>query len=458
MQLPTWVILGLREPLPASEFVSRARALGVPAEETRDGISLPAGFLCRVVPSPLPERLCDCALLNGPLELGPAQLHISGGTNELERGQHAQPEELRRAAREAVERMRGPGDPHATIESNASRKVRSLLDSLVRLAPLASAVVLPHANHTAFDMGAFLERARPYLEEGGYPFPLFSFLKVREDADIPTLESVGMWIFGLPDVAMALPDGLETHTAARCLGEVQREMVAEGRWFETDARFVTEALGEVVLVRRRDGLWVAPSRFTTTPAIASAASRFARRRALAQILGPHTHHHMPALADGVAIEHYLRADQSGLAISNGFADRPQAGGTPDDENLHVEIVLTSPELGPWANGWLRWIIGAMRAGDGSRPIRPNDRMVLGDATIPIAGAVLCPMGYIGAEPPAASHHPGAPQAELWDMLPFSHEELASFRASPGAQGDWLDAYITQGRVPELQARWRPPAR
>lgn len=457
MQLPTWVILSLRETLSASDFVSRARALGVPAEETRDGISLPGGFLCRVVAAPFPERLCDRALLKGPLPLGPAQLHITGGTNELEISQHAQPEDVRRAAREAVERMMGPGDPHATIESNASRKVRSLLDSLVRLAPLASALVLPHANHTTFEMGMFLEMARPYLEEGGYPFPLFAFLKVRDDADIPTLESVGMWIFGLPDVAMALPDELETRTAAHCLGEVQREMVAEGRWFETGARFATESLGEVVLVRRRDGLWVSPSRFPATPATAAAASRFARRRALAQILGPHTLHHMPA-QDGVAIEHCLRADESGLAISNGLADRPQNGGTPEDENLHVEVVLTSLELGPWANGWVNWIIGAIRGGDGSHPIRPNDRMVLGDAALPIAGAVLCPMGYIAAEPAAVAHHPGAPRTELWDMLPFSHEELASFRASPTAQGDWLDAYITQGRVPELQARWRPPAR
>ena len=450
--LPPWVVLSLPTAFDTQQLIDRAKALGVHAESTRDGIHFPGGFLGRIDPHPFPRRLLDRSITQEELQLGPVNLVLSGGTNELARNEHQQPAELREAAREAAARtaaMVGLPEVGGPIESTASRKV-SALTALVRaLAPLASVVILPRANHLATPAAEFAKRADEYLAETGYHFPLWAYLKLRDDADCRLLESNGMWVYGLPDVGMPLPQGADQAMVVRALGAIQRELVAEGVWPESGTRLQTE-LGEVTLERSWDGLFAWPEAWKWDQTMARAQSRFARRRALSLLIGEHTLHHIGAEQDGVAIEHFLRANNdSGIAVTNGLSDQPQLGSHAEDENDFVELTVTSPQLGPWANGWLEWLLSCFRGHDETRPIRPRDRLVLPAPTQGIAGCIVWPMGHLAPEKPSA------PTIRLWDLIPFTEEELADFRAGPNVQRAWMEERVTRRDIPLIQRRFLP---
>jgi hypothetical protein len=450
--LPAWVVLSLPTALDTQQLIDRAKELGVHVESTRDGLQFPGGFLGRIDPRPFPARLLDRSITRGELQLGPTNLVLSGGTNELARNEHQQPAALREAVRQSAAQtaaLVGLPDLGGPLESAASRKV-SALTALVRaLTPLASVVILPRANHLATPAKEFAERADEFLSEAGYHFPLWAYLKLRDDADCPLLESNGMWVYGLPDVAMPLPEGVEQAVVVRVLGALQRELVAEGAWPESGTHLQTE-LGEVTLERCWDGLFAWPAVWQKTPAIRRAQARFARRRALSLLIGEHTLHHIGAEQDGVAIEHFLRANNdSGIAVTNGLSDQPQLGSHEGDENDFVELTVTSSQLGPWANGWLEWMLSCYRGHDETRPIRPRDRLVLPAPTQGIAGCIVWPMGHLAPETP------DAPTVRLWDLIPFTESELADFRAGPHVQRLWMEERVTRRDIPLIQRRFLP---
>ena len=89
--LPPWVVLSLPTALDTQQLIDRAKALGVHAESTRDGIQFPDGFLGRIDPHPFPKRLLDRSITKEELQLGPINLVLSGGSNELARNEHQQP-------------------------------------------------------------------------------------------------------------------------------------------------------------------------------------------------------------------------------------------------------------------------------------------------------------------------------------------------------------------------------
>ncbi len=445
--LPSWVLLSLREPSGPAELVARAAALGVRADVTRDGIQLPGGFLARLEPAPFERRRLDTSLSEEPIALGPATLHVSGGTNDLARGEHSQPAEIRRVARETAARIAAAtGMDNGRIESQASRKLGALTELVRALCPLASAVILPQANYITLGAQAFFAMTEEYQDARSYTFPLWSYLKIRPDPGMATIASTGMWVLGLPDVAAALPEGADRRAVVLALGMVQREMVAEGWWPEDGAVFETEQ-ASLRLSRIRDAIWVEPVGAPDDRAKRAARERFGRVRHLGLLLGPHTHHHTPPSAGRVAIEHFLRPDGKSIAVTNGVSAQPQPGGTAEDENDYVELTLNSSELGPWADGWLAWASDYLQGHDGSHPIRPLDRLVLPEPTRGVAGAIVWPMGHLPAEDGRG------PTTQLWDLIPFTQEELAAFRAAPTAQRAWMDERLARGDFAAMQARW-----
>jgi hypothetical protein len=332
------------------------------------------------------------------------------------------------------------------VESAASRKMTALARLLHGLCPLATAVILPKANNIVLDARAFAADAERYLEGGAYSFPLFSFLKVRDDEGVGTLVSTGMWPFGLPETGIALPQGADRGALVQALGELRREMVAEGWWPEDGSTFEA-TVGTLSLERVGSSVWVTLGGGAATGPFAVARARFARAEAARAILGDPTHHHRPAHGDKVAIEHYLRPGREHLAITNGISDRAQPGGTTADENDFVELSISSRRLGPWADGWLHWASKYLAGHDGSHPIKPFDRLVLPEPTAGIAGVITWPFGHL------APTRPGAPTVRLWDLVPFHVDELAMFRQRPGSQGAWLDERVARGDFEAMHARW-----
>ena len=448
--LSAWVNLSLRETLDAATLVERMRALGVHADLTRDGIALPWGFLGWLERSPS-AGLLDLALHEGAPDLGAVCLCISGGTNELARNAHREPEVTRAATRRLRNDLaavtRQPGAPPPTIESAASKKMLDLTRLVRALGPLVGTIEIPRANHIARGAADFLREAESYVDGSAYTFPLWTFLKPRNDEGGGHLASTGMWTFGLPDVGAPLVDGLAASKLVAAVGALQREMVAEGWWPEDGQTFVANGI-ELSIERVWDAIWVVPRAHASVPTVAAARGRFVRQTTMAQILGDATHFHRTADAGRVAIEHFLRrGGSSHIAITNGLSSVCQPGGNAADQNDFVELSLTSTSLGPWANGWLDWAASCLHAHQGAHPIRPYDRLVLPEPDRGIAGVIVYTSGDL------RSPRPGEPAARLWDLIPITPDELARFRSDPGAQKAWLAERDARADFASLQERW-----
>jgi hypothetical protein len=395
-------------------------------------IQFPGGFLGWIDPRPLPRHLIDGSACDNPPTGGAASLHLSGGTNELERQSHDQPPAVRKAAAEMRDRLHAGLTPdlQPRIISAAAVKVERLTGLLQALLPHAEGLILPCASDIAFSSVELLERCKDF-EVGRYHFPLYSFAKVRPDEDGPYVSTTGMFIFGLPDVAMPYGGELGPQEASEALGELQREMVAEGWWPEEGAGFDTVA-GPVGLTRTGGGIFAVPGEVELDPD-AVAAARY-----------PSVVHRVRG--EDLITDHHLVLDGASCAITNGLGLTTQKGSTPEDENERVEVALIGNAVGAWSTGWLAWIASALRGHDGSHPFRPFDRVALDEPVGDIAGAILWPRGEpwdAGLDAPV----------NVWAMVPILTEELAAFRAMPGAQRAWMKERLENGDVETLFDRW-----
>lgn len=444
--LPIWVTVCLRERLDPRAFCARASAVGVRADAVSDGrIQLPGGFLAWIEERPFSPRYADTSASEQPLSFGAAQLHISGGTNETEVMSHQSPLALRRDIRDQLDAITTPPGADRRVVSGAARKVERLTDLLRGLAPLAASVVFPHANRVAYSAAAFVADSDEYIGGGSYHFPLYVISKVRSDADGPYVSTTGFFLFGLPDMAMPLPNGLAPIDAVRAMGALQREMVAEGFWPEDGATFPTD-LGPLRVERVQDGLFVVPPIPTLDPArVRVAKYRFAMERCVRAIFGPPVLHR--ADIPGGVVDHCFLANGMSLALSNGNGLVPQAGGTEAEGNDRVEIALFTDVLGPWATRFIAQIPGVLRAHNGARPVRPFDRIPFPAPVSGIAGVVAWPYGHFtpfGAQ---------AEKTHLWALLPILEQELAHFRSAPGAQQAFIAERQSRRDLPEIMARW-----
>ncbi len=430
-----------------AEVCAEAARHGVRAEVVSDGrIQLPFGFLAWVDPQPFPARLVDDGVAQGTPGIGPACLQISGGTNETERWGHQATEEVRKATAAMARQLQLLAAPdEERIISKAALKVERLTGLLRSLAPLAESVILPQAGNMAYPSAQFQEVSAEY-DVGAYHSPLYVFSKLRTEEDGPYASSLGMFLFGLPDMAIPLPGGVPPVTMVRAMSNLQREMVAEGWWPENGKTFQTESVGRVRIEHVQDALFLVPEEMTLDPArVAVARHRFALERCALQLFGRSTMFRVRP--PGMVVDHHLLPGGKSFAITCGVSMVPQKGGTADDENDRVEIVLFSDKLGPWATKWLQWIHGILRHHDGSHPIRPFDRLVLPGPMGGIAAGIVWPWGHLS---PFGS---GGERVHLWCLLPILEEELAAFRADPSAQGAWIDERGAKGDVETLFRRW-----
>ena len=136
----------------------------------------------------------------------------------------------------------------------------------------------------------------------------------------------------------------------------------------------------------------------------------------------------------------------------------QRGSQPGDENERVELVLFGEALGPWARRWLAWIAGLLQGGDGTHPLRPRDRVVLGEHAAGIAGVILWPSGHLtpyGAPETAvdSANERSRFRVHLWELLPISSDELAEFRKDPAAQLAWIDTRNRARDIDDVRRRW-----
>jgi hypothetical protein len=440
--LPVWVTLSLQEPMTPKSFCASAARLGVKAEPTSSGqIQLPNGFLAWVEADEFPERLLDTSATEADVEIGPACLHISGGTNELERSSHQAPEAIRRMKAAMHADFAAMTGTSARIISSAGQKVERLTGLLRGLLPLCESVIFPQANHLAFPADEFEETSAGYGDQN-YHFPLYVFSKLRNETDGAYASSTGLALFGLPDLAMPLKEGIDPVSIVRAMGNLEREMVAEGWWPGHLETFTTE-LGPVRIERVEDALFVVPTQIAFDEhRLALARHRFTLERCAARMLGRGTMHR--DRGPSLVTDHHLLAKGPSFAMTNGVSFFPQKGGTVADENQRVEALLMSENIGPWATKWLAWVTNMLRGHDGSRPIRPYDRLALDAPVDGIAGVIVWPWGNFPVY--------GEP-IHLWSLVPILEEELAAFRANPLKQSEWGAERAARRDLFEILGRW-----
>jgi hypothetical protein len=477
-RLPSWAALSLAKQIALDALTAAVSARGIAATLTRDGLlQLPGGFLAWLDDEAIPARLVDKTAAQRPVPLGPATLHVSGGGGMLDMQLHQQQTttvrrmtaDLRRSAALAGT---PPGEEPPRVISAAARKVEHLTAILRALAPLARAVVFPCANGVAFSAEEFAATSAEYAgADDSLHFPLYVFCKLRDESDAPYLTTMGLFVFALPEVALPLPAGASFQDVMGALGELQREMVLEGWWPEHGATFESslgplrlesvEAQGDDGPVERIGVFAVPPGPFEPA-ALAQARYRFAFERCAAApgILGTmdRLHQNPPS---GFVVDHHLRAGRDSFAVTNGLGLRRQEGATVDDENERVELLLPVRAIEPWALNVL-WVAASQLHGhDASRPMHPFDRIVFGADSGLLAGLrrVLfgAPLGgIVGAILwPRRDLKPRvhATPVSTWALAPILADELAAFRARPGAQQAWIEERTARGDVEEIFARW-----
>lgn len=451
VELPVWVTLSLEEVMTAEELCRAAARQEVRAEVLADGrIQLPNGFLAWIEDEPYPENLVNGVGDGEEPEMGEACLHISGGTNELERQAHQQPAAVRQGLagmRDGLAAMTTPPGQPPRIISGAALKVERLTGILRGLLPLATAVVFPRAGNLTCSADELLERSEEF-GEGAYHNPLYVYTKLRTEEDGPYASATGLFLFGLPDMAIPLAGGVEPARMVRAMFELQREMVAEGWWPENGATFDTQ-LGPVRVEHVQDALMVVPTAVGLEPAkLGVARHRYALERCAMTSFGRSTMFRVRT--PKLLVDHHQLGDGASYAISNGMSLFAQKGGTVEDENWRVEVMLRSDELGPWATKFIVLVNETLRAHDGAHPLRPFDRLAFPEVVAGLAGVVVWPWGYFTPYGPAA----GADwRVHLWCLVPILAEELATFRADPTAQRAWREERIARDDLDEMFERW-----
>lgn len=342
----------------------------------------------------LPAQL-DLAYATRPPVLTPQCLLVSGPS----------PTWLAYNTAPAVARAVGLGPLGASLTAD---RITRLTELVVTLCPLATTLVQPLANYMAVAAADFAADAAAYLVDHN-PTPLWAYPRSAGG----DLETTGMATFGLPELAMPITDAPAADAFAYAL---MRQMVDAGPL--PVGAVIGAALGEVAVEAALHGaLRCVPRGVPGAPA----RDRVARRRAFAQLLGPHAR--MRAAA---AIDHYFLVGHAGAyAVTNGA--RPGR-----------DLVVSARSL-TGATEWLDWATQAL--GDA---VGDHDRIVLPAPKQGIAGVIAWPFGHIVPE---------TTRVDLWVLLPITPAELAAFRADPAAQGAWIAERETRRDVHEIEARW-----
>jgi hypothetical protein len=401
---------------------------GVSPDAVVRQVTAPAGFSVQLVASNLPPRL-DLTFSSARVEVGPQSLVLLG----------PRPEWVGRLVSPALAHEAGLGAIAASVSAD---RLIALTELVVSLCPLASAVIQPFANHMACPAADFARDAESYLASGN-PTPLWAYPRLVRDHRASCLETTGMGVFGLPDLAFPVEpsQAQELEPVAHAL---MRAMV-DGGPLPVGAA-VRSSFGEVTVEAVIHGaLWCVPAGALAPEEVERARGQMGRRRALSALLGPHTQLHFPRSETLVAKEHFVMEGQS-IAMTNGASEFGQPGGAPEHRNQHLELVLRARKLGPWANGWLDWAAAALHAHPAQRPLHEFDRVVLATPQAGIAGVLLWPFGHLLPES-------ARPPVHLWILLPLTPEEVELFRRDPQSQRQWIQEREARRDVELVEQRW-----
>ncbi len=448
--LPIWATLSLIAATTPAELAEEASQLGLRAEVTRDGrLQLPGGFLAWLEAETFPSNLADESAAQTEVPFGPMSLHVSGGTNELEFQAHNQPADLRRLMRQMRDGVSTMAGETPRILSNAGKKVEELTAILRVLHPLTASVVLPRANYISFSSAEFEAMAAAY--EGHAHFPLYVFSKIRKVKTGAYAVSTGLFVFGLPEIAMLLWTSRPPLEFVRALGHIENEMISEGWWPEHGAKFSTD-IGDVRLERVVDAVLAIPVEYSIPEeTIRTVRHRFAIERCAIGSFGQGQLHRL-VTEDGLAVDHHVLREGESVAVTNGLSLKAQPGGTAKDGNDYVEAAVFSERLGPWANEWLAWFAAVLNGHDGSKPVKPMDRLALPEPKEGIAGMIVWPMGYFSPYA-KSSDDADATRVNLFGLVPILEEELALFREDPSAQQRWTEERRAKRDLEEIHGRW-----
>jgi hypothetical protein len=309
-----------------------------------------------------------------------------------------------------------------------------------KLAPLVTAVVQPMAGYMTVPSNDFVKDSKDYVPNSN-PGPLWSYPLSRASGWI---ESSGLGGFGLPEIAMPMvPSRREVFDSTA--HTIMRTMISNGPL--PLGTVLGAKAGEFQVEAELSGaLWLQPTKPVFAPEVtARGRACVGRKRALAALIGPHSHHHVPRGEHHVAQEYFFLLGGGCIAMTNGVSDAAQPGGSPEDQNTHVEFVVNASRLGGWTQNVLAWVAQSLHAHNAARPYRSFDRVVPPSPMQGIAAVMLWPFGHLQPEPTR--------RVELWAVLPLTAEELRQFREDPQAQAQWIQERQTRRDVELVEKRW-----
>ncbi|RKH61567.1 hypothetical protein D7X96_31335 [Corallococcus interemptor] len=419
----TWAVLPLH-PQVGLDAVAAALAEFHPKREGQ-ALRISDFFLVRVAATQVPDRL-DWTYASSTAPIGATSVEFLA-PHEAWLGRNTSPKLL------SLLGFKGAS------ESLTSDRYLQLTAMVCKLAALVTAVIQPLAGYMAFPIGAFVDDAKGYTEKLN-PGPLWSYHLGRTSGWI---ESSGLGGFGLPEIAMPM-DPSRKEVFESTAYAVMHAMISKGPL--PLGTVLGSATGEFRVEAELSGaLWLQPTK--PVPGVeATARSRacVGRKRALASLIGPHSHYHVPRGEHHVAQEHFFLGGEC-YAMTNGVSDAAQPGGSPEDQNTHVELVVHAGRLGAWASNVLAWAGQSFHAHDAARPFRAFDRFVLPSPMQGIPAVLFWPFGHLQPEPTR--------RVDLWVLLPLTTEELRQFRANPQSQGQWIEARETRQDIHLVEQRW-----
>ncbi|MBN8232934.1 hypothetical protein JYK02_36020 [Corallococcus macrosporus] len=421
--LLTWAVLPLNSKV-GLEAVAAALADFNPRLEGQT-LRISDFFHVRVAATQVPSRL-DWSYASSTAPIGTTSVEILA-PHEGWLGRNTSPE-----------LMSAMGFKGLSASITADRYLQ-LTAMVCKLAALVTAVIQPLAGYMAFPIGAFVADAKDYIAKLN-PGPLWTYHLGRASGWI---ESSGLVGFGLPEIAMPMDPSRQELFESTAYA-VMQAMISNGP-LPLGTVFGSQA-GEFRVEAELSGaVWLQPTK--PVPGLEAAAHARAcvgRKRALAALIGPHSHYHLARGAQHGAQEHFFLNGEC-YAMTNGVSDVAQPGGSPEDQNTHVELVVHAGRLGAWAGNVLAWAGQSFHAHDGARPFRAFDRFVLPAPMQGIAAVMFWPFGHLQPEPTR--------RVELWVLLPLTTEELRQFRANPESQGQWIEDRETRRDIHLVEQRW-----
>ncbi|WP_375758742.1 hypothetical protein [Corallococcus exercitus] len=423
-QLLTWAVLPLH-PQVGLEAVAAALAEFHPRLEG-EYLRVSNFFIVQVVATQVPNRL-DWSYASSTAPIGATSVEILAPA-EGWLGRLASPEV-----------MSAVGIKGLSASITADRYLQ-LTAMVCKLAALVTAVVQPLAGYMAFPSAAFVADSNDYIAKLN-PGPLWSYPLKRASGWI---ESSGLGGFGLPDIAMPT-DPSRQQVFESTAYAIMQAMISNGP-LPIGTVFGSKAGQFRVDAELSDAIWLQPTEAGLgSEAAARGRACVGRKRALASLIGPHSHYHVPRSEHHVAQEHFFLLGDECIAVTNGVSDAAQRGGQQEDENTHVEFAVHARRLGAWTHQVLAWMAQSFHAHNGARPFRLYDRVV---PPAPMGGAaavLLWPYGHLQPEPTR--------RVELWILLPLTAEELRQFRENPESQAQWIQERETQRDIDLIEQRW-----